>query len=122
LATSRSFQVHRNWKIAKAGQRRKAERQDDLGEDLEIRGAVDRRVLDDVARQADHVVAQQIDRERQAEAGMRQPDAQIALPDADGVVQLQKRDQRQLQRHHQQGHDKAAISSARPGNSIQASA
>ncbi len=84
------------------GQRRERQRQDDLGEDLEIRGAVDLGVLDDVARQADHVVAQEIDRQRQAEPGMGQPDAQIALADADAQMQLQQRDQRQLQRHHQQ--------------------
>ena len=64
-----------------------------------------RGILDDVTRQADHVVAQQIDRERQAEAGMGQPDAEVALADPDLVVKPQKRDQRQLQRHDQQADD-----------------
>jgi hypothetical protein len=121
LATSRSFQVQRNWKIAKEASAGKRQRQDDLGEDLEIGRAVDLGVLDDVARQADHVVAQQIDRQRQAEAGMRQPDPQIALADADVVVQLQQRDQRQLQRHHQQAHDRRDQQRA-ARKSIQASA
>jgi hypothetical protein len=78
-------------------------------------------VLDDVARQADHVVAQQIDRERQPEAGMGQPDAQIALADADAQMQAQQRDQRQLQRHHQQADDHGDQQRT-AGKAIQASA
>ena len=57
-----------------------------LAEDLEVAGAVDLRDFDHVLRQAGHVAAQQVDGERQAEAGMRQPDAEIGLrrrkPDA----------------------------------------
>ncbi len=78
MATSRSFQTQRNWKMAKeasAGRKR----QDDLREDLEIARTIDTRAFDDLLRQADDVVAQQIDGERQAEGGMREPDAGIGL-------------------------------------------
>ena len=61
------------------GERREGQRQHDLDEDLEVAGAVDARQFHDLARQAGDVVAQQVDRERQAEAGMRQPDAEIGL-------------------------------------------
>ena len=93
-----------------------------FGEDLEIRGAVNAGVFDDVARQPGHVVAQQVDRERQAKPGVGQPDAQVAFADANAEVQFQQRDQRQLQAARPTGPQQTAISRARPGKSIHASA
>lgn len=83
------------------GQRGEAERQNDLYEDLEIDGLVDLGTLDDVARQADQVVAQQVDGERLSEGRMRESDAEEALPNAHCVVQLEHQNQRELQRHDQ---------------------
>ena len=52
---------------------------------------------------ADHVVAQEVDRERQAKARYvpaRRRGSPLPMPMP--IVELQQRDQRQLQRHHQQ--------------------
>ena len=88
MATSRSFQTQRNWKIEKRGERREAQRQHHAGEDLEVAGAVDARRFHDLLGQAGHVVAQEIDGERQAEGGVREPDAEIGLAvlGAEGVA------------------------------------
>ena len=66
-ATSRSFQTHRNWKIAERGDRRHDQRQQDPEEDLHVAGAVDPGRLDDRRRDLLHEVVQQEDRQRQAE-------------------------------------------------------
>ena len=55
-------------------ERRDRQRQHDPDERLEVRRAVDRRRLEQVARQLRHEVVEQEDRERQAERGVRQPD------------------------------------------------
>ena len=126
MATSRSFHTHRNWKIAN-----EASAGSDSGSTILMKMSKSlapsmRAEFHHLARQAGHVVAQEIDGERQAEAGMRQPDAEIGLgrhaeEQADVVVEPQQRDQRHLQRHDQQADDHRD-SSARPGNLIQASA
>ena len=73
-ATSRSFQTHRNWKIARAASAGTAQRQGQPEERRRRVGPVDRGRLEHRSRQAAHVVAQQVDRERQPEAGVGQPD------------------------------------------------
>ena len=92
------------------GKRRKGQRQDDAGKDFEIASAIDAGGFDDFLGQAGDVVAQEIDRQRQAEGGMRQPDAGIGLgwhakERADLIIDPQKRDQRHLQRHDDQPDD-----------------
>src|SRR5262249_36229082 len=49
------------------GDRRQPERQDDAGEDAELRGAVDARRFQELLRDPDEEVAQEEDRERQRE-------------------------------------------------------
>ena len=66
-ATSRSFHVQRNWKIASEAIAGQAERQDQPHEDRDLAGAVDAGRLEDVLRQPDEEVPQQEDRERQPE-------------------------------------------------------
>ncbi len=68
--------------------------------------AVDARRLEQVRGQRAEEVAQQIDRERETERGMRQPDRQIATRDAHPGVEVQDRDQRQLDRHHLEPDDR----------------
>jgi hypothetical protein len=105
------------------GQRRERQRQDDAAENLEIVGAVDLRRLDEILGQAGDIAAQQIDGERQAEAGMCQPDAEIGFrQEAGRVVDLEQRDQRHLQWHDQQADDhrddEAASRQLHPGERI----
>ena len=90
FATRRSFQVHRNWKIAKDAKAGNDSGRMILTKIWKSVAPVHLCILDDVAWQADHVVAQEVDRERQAEAGMRQPDAEIPLSDPDAEMQLAK--------------------------------
>ena len=85
-------------------------------EDREVVGAVDLGRLDDRRRQRADVVAQQVDRERQAERGVGQPDPEERAVEVQvgedrqpadlraAGVEPQDRDQRHLERHHQQGH------------------
>ena len=75
-----------------------------------MRGAVHARALDDVPGQRGDVVAQQVDRQRQAEGRVREPDPKVGLGlDAetftDLVVQSQQWNQRHLQRHDKQPDD-----------------
>ena len=107
MATSRSFHTHRNWKIeneASAGS--------DSGRTIltkmskSLAPSIARR-FHDLARQPGDVVAQQIDRQRQAEAGMGDPYPEIGLcrdaeQVADLVVEPEQRDQRHLQRHDEE--------------------
>ena len=101
-ATSRSFHVQRNWKIASdaiAGSpsgRISRRKMHDLGR------AVDARRLEDVLRDPDEEVAQQEDRERQAERGVEEDDPEHRVEEPERVVEPEHRDQRHLQRHDEQ--------------------
>ena len=83
LATRRSFQVHRKLEDRERGECGEGQRQHDLDENLEV-GARRRGRLDDVRAQADHVVAQQIDGQWQAEAPVwasQMPQEALPMPD-----------------------------------------
>ena len=85
---------------------RRRQRQDEPGERLEVRGAVDVGGLEDVLRELAHVVVQQVGGQRESEACMRQPDGQERAVQVDRQVRPQDRDQRDLERHDEQGHDR----------------
>ena len=59
-----------------------------LGEDLDIRRPGDLGAFDDVTGKADHVVAQEVNGQGQAKAGMGHPNAQKTLPDPNPIVEL----------------------------------
>mmetsp|Transcript_23055 Transcript_23055/g.39166 ORF Transcript_23055/g.39166 Transcript_23055/m.39166 type:complete len:721 (+) Transcript_23055:1136-3298(+) len=63
----------------KGRQGRERQWEDDLGKDLEIRRPVHLGVLNNVARQPDHVVAQEVNGERQAKSDMGEPRPEIAF-------------------------------------------
>ena len=71
-ATSRSFHVHRNWKIASEAIAGRPSGRISLKKMPQLRGAVDPRRLEDVLRDPDEEVAQQEDRERQPERDVEQ--------------------------------------------------
>ena len=104
-ATSRSFHVQRNWKIASEAIAGQPERQDQAQEDPDLRGAVDPRRLHQVLRDPDEEVAQQEDRERQPERGVEEDQAQHRVEDPEVVVEREHRDQRHLDRHDEQRDD-----------------
>ena len=60
---------------AEAGQRRHRQRYDQPDEDLDMVGAVNPRALQQLARQADDIIAEKIDRQRQPERCVRDPQA-----------------------------------------------
>ena len=66
-ATSRSFHVHRNWKIASEAIAGSPSGRTSRRKIAQLRRAVDARRLQDVLRDPDEEVAQQEDRERQPE-------------------------------------------------------
>ena len=82
-ATSRSFHVQRNWKIASEAIAGSAERQDQAEEDPDLRGAVDARRLQQVLRDPDEEVAQQEDRERQPERRVEEDQPEHRVEDAE---------------------------------------
>ena len=104
-ATSRSFQTHRNWKIAKAP-----------SAGIESGSTIRMKVwnadapsidggLEQVARQLRHEVVEQEDRERQPERRVGQPDPDEGAVQRRAAVDLEDRDQRHLERHDEQRHD-----------------
>ena len=75
-ATSRSFQVQRNWKIASDAIAGRPSGRISREEDPQLRGAVDAGRLEDVLRDPDEEVPKQEDRERQPERGMEEDQAE----------------------------------------------
>src|SRR4051794_35307378 len=82
-----------------------AERQDQPQEDPHLRGAVDPRGFEDVARYAGEEVAQQEDRERHPERHVEQDQAEHGVEQARVVVEREDRDQRHLDRHDEEADD-----------------
>ena len=82
-ATSRSFHVQRNWKIASDAMAGQPDRQHDRAEHAELARAVDPRRLQQLAGDAGEEVAQQEDGERQAERDVEQHHADDVAEDAE---------------------------------------
>ena len=61
----------------KRGQRRDGQRQDQLLEDGEVRRAINEGRFQNIPRQGANIVEQQVDRQRQPKAGVRQPHCQV---------------------------------------------
>ena len=111
-ATSMSFHTHRNWKIASeaiAGQPEREERP--CGRCASSRAAVHPGRLQQVAGNAGEEVAQQEDRERQAERDVEQHHAGMLAVDAERPKHARRRDERHLDRHHQQRDDQRRTAS-----------
>jgi hypothetical protein len=87
------------------GQRRNGHRHDQPPECLEVGRAVDLGRLDDTARQGCHVAAQDEDRQRHAEAGMREPDRGEGAGQTEVAVDPEQGHDCHLQRHDEQSHD-----------------
>ena len=104
-ATSRSFHTQRNWKIAKDASAGSDSGSASRVNAVKWRGAVDERGLEEVPGELGHVGGQQEDRQRQAEPGVGQPDAQERAVEVQAGVDPQQRDQRHLQRHDEQADD-----------------
>ena len=101
-ATSRSFHVHRNWKIASDAIAGRPSGRISRKKMRQLRRAVDPRRLEDVLRDPDEEVPQQEDRERQPERGVEEDQAEHGVEDPELVVEREDRDQRHLQRHDEQ--------------------
>ena len=67
--------------------------------------SIDLRRLEDLARQTAQVVPEQEHLERQAVAGVREPDCQNRAVDVHELEELENGDQRHLDGHHHQGDD-----------------
>ncbi len=74
-------------------------RDHDPHEDAEVRGAVDARRLDQVSRQRDEEVAQEKDREREAERRVREPDADVPVGEPEVAEEPEQGDERHLHRY-----------------------
>ena len=97
-------------------ERRHRHRQDQPPERREVAGAVDLGRLDDLLGQRGHVVAQDVDRQRHAEADVGQPHRGERAGEAEVAVDLEQRDEGHLVRHDQQADDQITNRMSRPGN------
>src|SRR5579859_6424464 len=78
------------------GERRHRQREQQIEEDAHMPRAVNPRRLQQIGGESTKEIAQEIDREREAECCVRQPDGKIAAGDANRGKDLQDRNQRQL--------------------------
>ena len=121
-ATSRSFHVQRNWKIASEAIAGQPERQDQAQEDPDLGGAVDPRRLHQVLRDPDEEVPQQEDRERQPEGGVEEDQAEHRVEEPEVGVEREDRDQRHLDRddeHRDHGDEEpVAAGELEPGERV----
>ena len=114
-ATRKSFHVHRNWKIASdaiAGRPsgRISRRKIVSSEAPSMRA--DSRMSFGMP---DEEVAQQEDRERQPERAVEEDQRERRVEDPEVVVEREHRDQRHLQRHHEQRDRRPGRASRGPG-------
>src|ERR671918_2696508 len=116
------------------GQRGNRERHDQPPEDREVVGAVDLRRLDQRGGEGSDVVAEEVDRQRQPERGVGQPDPQersveVQVREDDEPadlppfhVEAEDRDECHLEWHHQQPDDQdeehVAASELHPGERV----
>src|SRR5262245_32689309 len=84
---------------------REPEREDEAEEDPKLGGAVDARGLEDVLGYPDEEVPEQEDREREPEGRVEEDEAQNRVVDPERVVEGEDRDQRHLQRDHEERDD-----------------